>query len=253
MTVVSHEHQFIFLRTRKTASTSLFVSIARYAGKGGIIAEVSDGPDYGINAANNLTPFHRLSAGRKLQVANAAISDSLKLLRHGRKGNKAGRLRERFSEHMTARDLRAELGDKIWHTYFKFAFERNPWDRVLSFYHWQKYRHNISCSFAEFLKVIASKDPKQLESVHAENWSNWPIYTIDDTIAVDFMARYEDLKSDLQKAMDKAGVAFDGWLPDAKGHIREDRRHYRTVYSEEERSLVDSIFRKEIDTFGYEF
>jgi hypothetical protein len=41
---------------------------------------------------------------------------------------------------MPATEARALLNDdKIWRSYFKFAFDRNPWDRQVSFYH-HRYR-----------------------------------------------------------------------------------------------------------------
>jgi hypothetical protein len=44
-----------------------------------------------------------------------------------------------FYNHMPAAEVRACLDDRVWRSYFKFAFDRYPWDRQVSFYH-HRYR-----------------------------------------------------------------------------------------------------------------
>jgi hypothetical protein len=40
-----------------------------------------------------------------------------------------------FYNHMPAAEVRARLDDRVWHSYFQFAFVRFPLDRQVSFYH----------------------------------------------------------------------------------------------------------------------
>src|SRR5580658_4759926 len=42
--------------------------------------------------------------------------------------------------HFTAASLQPLVSRYAWKTYFKFAFVRNPWDLLVSFYHFHKMR-----------------------------------------------------------------------------------------------------------------
>ena len=86
-----------------------------------------------------------------------------------------------FYNHMPAAEARARIGDKVWRSYFKFAFDRNPWDRQVSFYHHRYRNEKAPPSFATFMH----------EDTHARI-DNFDIYSIDGDVAVDFVGRFEN-------------------------------------------------------------
>ena len=83
--------------------------------------------------------------------------------------------------------MRSVVGREVWDSYFKFAVERNPWDRQVSNYFHRQSRH---ASKQEFERYITSPIYRQLHHVRLNNWG---IYTINNEIAVDAMIRYENL------------------------------------------------------------
>lgn len=50
------------------------------------------------------------------------------------------------------------------------------------------------------------------------------------------------------------GVPFEGSLGvRAKSEHRKDRRHYRDIYTEDQRRVIEKAFAEEIEMHGYAF
>ncbi len=105
-----------------------------------------------------------------------------------------------FYNHMPAVEAQALLNDdSAWRSYFKFAFDRNPWDRQVSFYHHRYRRETTLPPFADFIH----KDRRA-------RLNNFEIYSIDGELAVDFVGRFETLEADLKHALEQVGLSLDG-------------------------------------------
>jgi hypothetical protein len=145
-----------------------------------------------------------------------------------------------FFNHMPAQAVKAALPDE-WANYFKFCFERNPWDKVISLYF---HRHKTSprISFDEFLASGKALDARNL-----------PLYTIDGRLAVDRLGRYENLLSELSAICELLGLPKPTNLASAKSQFREDRRHYRDFLTASQRAYIDREFGDEIELHGYRY
>jgi hypothetical protein len=152
--------------------------------------------------------------------------------------------------HASASEIR-NFAATEWDAYFKFCFVRNPFDRAVSDYKWRT-RRKPGVSFIEFLRRIDDPQRPDPERVVPRPATNWPIYTIDDRVAVDFVGKFENLLEDFAEICDKIQIPFDPHLfPLAKQGLR--REHYRTYYGQEEKTLVTKLFGSEIDCFDYSF
>ncbi|RDW16409.1 chondroitin 4-O-sulfotransferase [Oceanobacillus arenosus] len=212
--IISHKYKFIFLKSKKTAGTSIEISLSRYCGEDDIITPIAP-EDEEIRARFGIKPQNYMDENNK---------------------------KPKFFNHYGAKKIANTIGKDIWSSYYKFSFDRNPWDKVISHYYFKSGKSTSDISFDKYLNLNKFKDAY-----------NYPIYTIKNNVVVDFLGKYENLDEDLSKVCQKIGLPFDGWLPKAKGNFRKDRQHYRTHYNKDQKELVRQYFKKEIDLLGYEF
>ena len=128
--------------------------------------------------------------------------------------------------------------------YVNFCFERNPFDRVVSLYYWCC-RTAPRPSIAEFL----TSDQIGLLTTRGID-----LYTTKTgELAVDNVARYENLAEELEIIRRQLGIPEPLDLPLAKASHRVDRRHYSELLDDECRELIAARFHREIRMFGYQF
>ncbi len=227
--ILSHEHKFIFLRTKKTAGTSIELALSDLCGPDDIITPLTredEARRTGRRGAQNWRLHSWWKSPRLLKSAWFKFSAK----DYG------------FYNHMKAAEMRAHIDPAVWRSYFKFAFERNPWDRQVSLYYHRYREENDRPDFAAFIH----KDKK----AHINNFG---VYSIDGDLAVDFLGRFETLDQDLRFALDQVGLSTAEALPDAKTRFRPGSVPYRDHYDEETRNIVADWYASEIKLLGYEF
>lgn len=233
--IVCHEHKFIFIKTRKTAGTSIELSLSRFAGPDDVLTRVIPDDEkirteLGITARNYRGRFNPLP-----EILHGSLREKWQAVRESIKGNK-------FRNHARGFKVMHRVGRKVWDSYFKFCFERNPWDKTVSHYYWNRAkRGNSDLTWEEYLKRVALP-------VDAFRWHRR------GRMMVDFVGRFENLKEDLAAAMAHAGIEFDGWLPRAKGAVRDpESRPYQRFIDDAARTKIARAFATEIDLLGYRF
>ncbi len=172
--------------------------------------------------------------------------------------------------HDQARYAKAALGP-AYGTYFKFAFVRNPWDRLVSWYSMivQKAprltpaeaarpdsRHNRlwhyvlsnSNTFEEFIRNCTAT----IDDIDGRKsfCSNQLDYVTDEEgrMIVDEICRFESFDADGGRMLARLGIP--AVLP--KDNPSE-HRHYTEYYTAETRDIVAERYRRDIEHFGYTF
>jgi len=159
-----------------------------------------------------------------------------------------------------------EKADFVWDDYYKFAFVRNPWDRLVSWYtmitqqaalvqnqnelnHLWRYVLASSNSFETFI-VHCTDEVEDIDGRKSFMYNQLDYLTNKDgNIIVDFIGRFEALEMDAQVVFNRLGL-MNASLPH---HNSSKRNHYRAYYNEHTQQLVAERYAKDIAFFGYQF
>ncbi len=255
--IISHKHKFIFLHCRKTAGSSLTISLNRYLGPDDIQTSAWEETiaNHGQLNRNSykvlMWQAHKRPGGTVLFLANRIMKKSHNgdFMRKMIKKHYNRHLKPK-SDHAVAESIR-DFEPNAWDQYFKFCFVRNPFDHAVSDFFWKGCPQK-GVTFEEFLLRKADPDRPDPQRVVEQPVTNWPIYTINNSIAVDFIGRYEYLHADVRIIEDTLKV---GNLTMPKVRAKSKSRIYNGLnfYNSRTISLVKDIYRKEIEYFGYSF
>jgi hypothetical protein len=150
------------------------------------------------------------------------------------------------------------LLEQIPNPNFTFTVVRNPWDRMVSMYHYMKdiavnegskwlELNNISSGiFPTFDYWITNLDSFQVPAAYWFNGLNSQIEWIDRS--VDLIIRYEKLEEELEQVRDVINLRVP--FPH---HYKSKHTYYTDYYTSNTRNLVDKIFEKDIELFKYTF
>ena len=162
-------------------------------------------------------------------------------------------LTNQFNRHATCLKLQRDLPAEIWQNYFKFAFVRDPYDRMLSWYFYRKrkqledpsyprhYLYTGNISFDEFVETFSEKELmfKQVDFIAPHGGG----------LLVDAVGRFENLQEDFSSMCDQLD------LP--KIHLPTIRSSKKPVadlqglWTSESRGIVNEYFREDFQFFGY--
>jgi len=189
--IVSHKHKYIFIKCMKTAGTSIQATLAEHCGPNDIISPIGN--------IEGFTPQNAVFPG-----CNA---------------------------HMHPADIKSVVGDVVWGSYLKIICVRNPWDLMVSWWHW----HLKPGSFNEFVKNNLCVFDDFLLTEHL----------------FDFYIRFEHLNEDYKLLCDKLNIPYKK-LPHHIG-FRKAPEHYSNYYDEETKALISNKYKRVIDMFNYDF
>ena len=229
MALVSNRYNFIYIKNRKVASTSVEAFFEKYC----------------VDPKKKVNYSHSV----KFQKSKFGIVGGR--WDHSPNG--------KWDGHQNATNIKRNLGEKKFDKYFKFCVVRNPWDRMVSMYYWMIGGSTNKLgviSFEEFIRKIPIK--RENKAKRWEMYLNFEdIYSINNKSVCDEYIRFENLEEGIVRVCEKLGITDYNIkeLPKFKVGLRNKPtgKHYREYYNEETQQIVETLHREEIKLFGYEF
>lgn len=211
--IISYEHNYIFIKTHKTAGSSMSVVLGRMAGPDDVV-----------------TPVWPWESEMATVVSPPFIPK-----------NYVG-----WEGHDPARKVVQKIGQAKWDSMFKFCFERNPWAKVVSWYLFR--RANGKCKNPDFNKWVIDRyaSDYRVPAFPADR----SLYMLHGNVAMDYIGKYETLQYDFGLICEHLNLPFNGVWPVLK---KNRSYNYKTFYTPLTRGLIAEVFCEEIEMFGYEY
>lgn len=222
--IISHSHKFIFIKTKKTAGTSVELVLSPHLRIGDLATPLG-----------NLLPRHRMFSKpfvTMMREKDEAIRP--------RNDHQPYSIVDKYFKHETQ-------------GYYAFCVERNPWDKAISAFYYltSKYGKSENRTDAEnFLDF--TKSPR------LKTFSDYDMYMKNDTPLVDRILRYERLTAEFDEVMLRLSlpcVTLAGTQENAQQRPKKTRA-LEEFYGQDLNNLasrnVRAAFAREIAYFGFE-
>ncbi|MCC5981335.1 MAG: hypothetical protein JJU26_06405 [Oceanicaulis sp.] len=216
--LVSHNKKFIFLKTKKTAGTSVEFALQRYCVPPRI-------------ETKHHTP--------EMETEYGIV---------GRRGRAYNGPHVIWYNHMPALELKNLVPIDVWSGYRRICTIRNPWDQVVSAFH---FFNKLKGSEPKDLKIhmfrIWAKN-----SMADKMADDQLIYSIDGEPVIDTYIVQSRIKTDFEQLCRKIGVP-NSQLPRLKSEYRGNFIPYMDYYDSQSIEAVAEVFAKPIEWFGWRF
>jgi hypothetical protein len=215
VTIISFEHRFIFIKTRKVAGTSVEAALRTVTGPDDVVTP-TDPRDEQYCAANGWTSrnyaYDPDAEARYTELVLAGRLDA------AAEFNRA--LRKRYDGHMRAREIRRRLGRQRFAGFYRFSIERNPFTWLVSIAAYDKAAYRDGSLTAMDVEEIRSRIRTRLRR-RSDKWTNRAYYCIGRKLAVDRLIAYERLEADLSQVLDELGIGLEVEIPRLKANPQE--------------------------------
>lgn len=161
--------------------------------------------------------------------------------------------------HYTAIDYRVIYGRDTFERYYKFAFVRNPWDRLYSAYRYLKsggwnaedrmWSQQHLSGYDDFNDFVLRWLSEENIASHIHFRPQYQ-FVCDDSgkLLLDYLAYFETIAEDFEKI---AGhLQLERHL---KHHNASPVGRYQDIYDDDARSRVAEVYARDIELFGYDF
>jgi len=217
--LVSHTWKFIYTKTIKTGGTSVEVYFEPYC----------------------FPPGEYHFTGSRPQYESETGIVGFRGIKRENDGNY-------WYNHAPAAEIKAKLGDAVWNNYFKFCCIRDPFDKLVSAFHFFVLPKD-QCEGLSFTEI---KQQFREWVFRRQFLSDWEIFTIDDQVCVDYFIRYERLLEGLEEVCQRLQIPFEpARLLHMKGDYNPRRWHFGEYYDRDTAQMATEAYAPHLQQFGY--
>lgn len=164
----------------------------------------------------------------------------------------------RFNKHYSYQELRQILPNKVLNSALVATFVRNPWDRLVSIYHYRKLQYLQGAlkkeipvhSFQSFKTWMQfQKTEGNFSKRNMRPQVQW-IKNASGEERVDFIGKFETLEEDSKRLCRILGLPYR-----PLDHLNRSRpnKEYKSYYTPALREMVSEVYIEDIDRFQYCF
>ncbi len=143
-------------------------------------------------------------------------------------------------------------------SYFSFAFVRNPWDRIVSLYHFHrtgvpKIKHHFVRENITFEDYVMGRKSFGLKNTREasinKNQLSWLVNERGSIEDIDFIGRFESLQRDWKIISERLKIEYK-----PLEHLNKTcHQPYQTYYTDELRDIIGKKYASDINFFDYRF
>ena len=227
MVLISHPNKFIFIKTKKSASSSLEESLEYY-----LIGVPPSG--FGEETPERITSEYYVT------------------------GRGQGPKPNFMKPHISSRELTRLLGDERFASYLKATSVRNPWDQVVSFFWWEMRKFPYLHSVAKGAPMIIVKLWFSIWFLTSRSKLKGLSFTQQLSLRGELpslhLIRYESAEADIRGLLEKLGHSpRDLYIPNRKSQIRARPETFEKYYFDFVRKSISKSRYKDLANFGYKW
>lgn len=152
-------------------------------------------------------------------------------------------------QHLSILDVINKRPDIALEDYFKFTVIRNPWDKMISQFHYNRKKFIDTDSFDEYIKYMYDGN-----KISTFNPRHLPWFVdASGRILIDYFVKYEELQQGINHVCDVVGCPK--LKLKHKNSTKKHRKfsHYTDYYNNDTMKMVEEFFKDDIEYFGFKF